>query len=112
MIKDIIVFSLTSSIELTNKVCALLGIERSKNEILHFADGECLATSSVDVRGKKVYIIQSTCKPVNETLMELVFGYEDDALINADDTINVSYVDPSVIRVMLSNIDFENPQNN
>jgi hypothetical protein len=49
---------------------------------------------------------------VNETLMELVFGYEDDALINADDTINVSYVDPSVIRVMLSNIDFENPQNN
>lgn len=49
---------------------------------------------------------------VNETLMELVFGYEDDALINADNTINVSYIDPSVIRVMLSNIDFENPQNN
>ena len=74
MIKDILVFSLTSSIELTNKVCALLGIERSKNEILHFADGECLATSSVDVRGKKVYIIQSTCKPVNDRIMEtLIF---------------------------------------
>lgn len=74
MIKDILVFSLSSNIELTNKVCALLGIERSKSEIHHFADGECLATSLEDVRGKKVYIIQSTCKPVNDRIMEtLIF---------------------------------------
>ena len=74
MIKDILVFSLSSNIELTNKVCAHLGIERSKSEIHHFAEGECLATSLEDVRGKKVYIIQSTCKPVNDRIMEtLIF---------------------------------------
>lgn len=74
MIKDILVFSLSSNIELTNKVCALLGIERSKSVVNHFADGEVLATSLDDVRGKKVYIIQSTCKPVNDRIMEtLIF---------------------------------------
>ena len=74
MIKDILVFSLTSNVALTNKVCELLGIEASKSEVLHFADGECLATSKADVRGKKVYIIQSTCKPVNDRIMEtLIF---------------------------------------
>lgn len=53
MIKDILVFALTSNVSLTDKVCSLLGIQRSEAEILHFADGECLATSKVDVRGKK-----------------------------------------------------------
>ena len=56
MIKDIMVFSLTSSCELTKKVCALLNINVSESEVKHFADGECLATASAtcDVRGKKV----------------------------------------------------------
>lgn len=74
MIKDILVFSLTSNVELTNKVCQILGIEASKSEVHHFADGECLATSLEDVRGKKVYIIQSTSRPVNDRIMEtLIF---------------------------------------
>ena len=74
MIKDILVFSLTSNVELTNKVCQILGIEASKSEVHHFADGECLATSLEDVRGKQVYIIQSTSKPVNDRIMEtLIF---------------------------------------
>ena len=74
MIKDILVFSLTSNVELTNKVCQILGIEASKSEVHHFADGECLATSLEDVRSKKVYIIQSTSKPVNDRIMEtLIF---------------------------------------
>lgn len=74
MIKDILVFSLSSNVQLTDRVCALLGIERSKSIVHHFADGECLATSDADVRGKKIYIIQSTCKPVNDRIMEtLIF---------------------------------------
>ena len=74
MIKDILVFSLSSNVELTDKVCALIGIDRSQAEIHHFADGECLATSKADVRGKKIYIIQSTCAPVNDRIMEtLIF---------------------------------------
>ncbi len=74
MIKDILVFSLSSNVELTDKVCAYLGIDRSQAEIHHFADGEVLATSKADVRGKKIYIIQSTCAPVNDRIMEtLIF---------------------------------------
>lgn len=74
MIKDILVFSLSSNIDLTNRVCELLGIQRSGAEINHFADGECLCRSKVDVRGKKIYIIQSTCSPVNSRIMEtLIF---------------------------------------
>ena len=74
MIKDILVFSLSSNVELTDKVCSLLKIKRSEAEILHFADGECLAKSKADVRGKKIYIIQSTCSPVNDRIMEtLIF---------------------------------------
>ncbi len=76
MIKDILVFALSSNVELTDRVCSLIGIERSKSIVKNFADGECLATPDItcDVRGKKVYIIQSTCKPVNDRIMEtLIF---------------------------------------
>ena len=74
MIKDILVFSLSSNVELTDKVCAYLGIDRSQAEIHPFADGEVLPTSKADVRGKKIYIIQSTCAPVNDRIMEtLIF---------------------------------------
>ena len=74
MIKDIIVFSLSSNIALTNQVCELLNIKPGISEVKHFADGECIAFPKSDVRGKKVYIIQSTCKPVNDRIMEsLIF---------------------------------------
>ena len=44
--------------------------------------------------------------------MELVFGSEDDALINADDTIDIAHIDPSMIRVMLAQINFSKPEEN
>lgn len=74
MLKDIIIFSLSSNVELTNRVCELLNVNPGECEVKHFADGECIAFSKSDVRGKKVYIIQSTCKPVNDRIMEtLIF---------------------------------------
>ena len=74
MLKDIIVFSLTSNVELTKQVCENLGIESGVSEVNHFKDGECIAFSKSDVSGKKVYIIQSTSKPVNDRIMEtLIF---------------------------------------
>lgn len=72
MIKDVVVFSLTSNKELTSEVCGYLGIEPGKIDVRQFADGECLTEARESVRGKKVFIIQSTCKPVNEKLMELL----------------------------------------
>lgn len=72
MIKDIIVFSLSSNNELADKVCEQLGIKKGQSEVIRFKDGEILATPRCDVRGKKIYIIQSTCPPVNDRLMEVL----------------------------------------
>ena len=69
---EIVVFSLTSSIELTNEICDYLKIKPSKTIVSHFADGEILVELQNLVRGRKVYIIQSTCSPVTERLMEVL----------------------------------------
>lgn len=48
-----------------------MGLELGKIEIIRFADGEIKARLLESVRGCDVYIIQPTCPPVNENLMEL-----------------------------------------
>lgn len=69
---NITVFSLTSSKELTKEICDILGIEEGKIAVTHFADGEILVEPQESVRGKHVFIIQSTCGPVNDHIMELL----------------------------------------
>ena len=71
---EIRVFGLTSSVDLVEEVCQRLGIEPSKIEVTHFADGETLVEIGESVRGKRVFVIQSTCAPVNERLMELLIA--------------------------------------
>ncbi|MBR6958455.1 MAG: ribose-phosphate pyrophosphokinase-like domain-containing protein, partial [Erysipelotrichaceae bacterium] len=63
---NIVVFSLTSSKNLTAEIVKYLGIEEGKIDVKHFADGEILIEPGQSVRGKHVFIIQSTCNPVNE----------------------------------------------
>lgn len=70
--KDVVVFSLTSNKELVKEICSYLKIKEGEIKIEHFLDGEVLVTPKESVRGKKVFIIQSTCKPVNDRLMELL----------------------------------------
>lgn len=72
MIKETIVFALTSSIELAKSIVKDLGIPLGKVEVHHFADGEILVEPQETVRGRSVYIIQSTCTPVTESLMEVL----------------------------------------
>jgi len=73
MIKDdIIVFSLTSSRALTDEIVRYLGIEQGQIDVKHFADGEILVEPRESVRGKHVFIVQSTDNPVNEHLMEVL----------------------------------------
>lgn len=69
---QIMIFSLTSSKSLTAEIVKLLGVEEGKISVTHFADGEVLVEPQQSVRGKHVFIIQSTCKPVNERLMEVL----------------------------------------
>lgn len=69
---NVIIFALSSSVKLVKEVCHYLNIQPGKVDVKHFADGETLVEIGQSVRGKNCYIIQSTCKPVNETLMEVL----------------------------------------
>ncbi len=73
---NIIIFSLTSSKNLTKEIVDILGIEEGKIEVKHFADGEILIEPGESVRGKHVFIVQSTCGPVNENLMEVLIALD------------------------------------
>ncbi len=58
--------------ELAEEVVERLGTHLGKSQIKRFADGECSIQIYESIRGKDVYIIQPTCNPVNENLLELL----------------------------------------
>ena len=66
------IVALTANIDMANEVAKMLGVELLPSEITHFADGEIIFTGKKSFRGDNVYIIQSTCTPVTERLMELL----------------------------------------
>ncbi|MEG0686298.1 MAG: ribose-phosphate pyrophosphokinase [Erysipelotrichales bacterium] len=66
------IFSLSRSKKLTEDVCRILGKDMGSAEVKNFADGETLIEIGESVRGKNVYVIQSTCAPTNESIMELL----------------------------------------
>ena len=70
------VFALTANKDLVKKVCERLNLEEGKVDVMHFKDGEILVEIGESVRGKKVFIIQSTCTPVTERLMELLIAID------------------------------------
>lgn len=72
MINDAVVFALTSNVELAAEVCKKLGVSLGKIKVEHFADGEIIVEPQQTVRERDVFIIQSTCTPVTEHLMELL----------------------------------------
>lgn len=65
------VFAGLASQNLAQEVSQNIGIPLGKMEITRFADGEIDVSIQESIRGKDVFIIQSTCPPVNEHLMEL-----------------------------------------
>lgn len=76
MQKEIIVFALSSSINLTDEICSHLGIRRGKIRVQHFSDGEILVEPEESVRGKHVFIVQSTCTPTSSTIMEVLIALD------------------------------------
>lgn len=73
---DIYIFGLSSGQKLAKEVCEILGIEEKIAKTTRFADGEILVEAIDSVRGKEIYIIQSTSMPVNENLMELLIAID------------------------------------
>ena len=69
---DIVVFTGNSNLSLVDKICENLGIEKGACTVSTFSDGEISIDIGISVRGKDVFVIQSTSAPVNTNLMELL----------------------------------------
>jgi ribose-phosphate pyrophosphokinase len=66
------IFSGNSNPILAEKICASLKLPLGKAKVKTFSDGEILVEIGENVRGRDIYIIQSTCAPTNNNLMELL----------------------------------------
>ncbi len=66
------VFTGNANPELARKVVEQLGVPLGKATVSKFSDGESAIELDEDVRGKDVFIIQPTCAPTNDHLMELI----------------------------------------
>ena len=65
-------FSGTSNPKLTFEVCGYLGVEPGKITTKTFSDGETSVEIGENVRGRDAFVLQSTCTPVNDNLMQLL----------------------------------------
>ncbi|MBE6919298.1 MAG: ribose-phosphate pyrophosphokinase [Ruminococcaceae bacterium] len=70
--KDIKIFTGNSNPALAAEICKCIGTKLGEAEVKRFADGEASVSLYETVRGSDVFLINSTCKPVNDSLMELL----------------------------------------
>ena len=66
------IFAGNANLPLADEICSYIGIPRSSAEVRRFSDGEIFVELGENVRGRDIYLIQPTCPPVNDHLMELV----------------------------------------
>ncbi|MCR5693105.1 MAG: ribose-phosphate pyrophosphokinase [Bacilli bacterium] len=72
MLDNAVLFSLSANQDLAQEVANKLGVKLGERIIKKFPSGETIVEPVDTVRGKDVFIIQSTCPPVNENLMEVL----------------------------------------
>ncbi|MDD2501813.1 MAG: ribose-phosphate pyrophosphokinase [Geobacter sp.] len=72
MYDKIRVFSGNSNLNLAQKICDALGVPLGNAGVKTFSDGEVMVEIGENVRGRDVYVVQSTCAPTNNNLMELL----------------------------------------
>lgn len=69
---DMMVFTGTANPKLAEKVAKHLGLELGRATVDRFSDGEVMVELLDNVRGKDVFVLQSTCAPTNDSLMEVM----------------------------------------
>ena len=69
---SLVVFAGNSNPELAKDICRHIGIKLGEAQVKTFSDGEIQVEISENVRGKDVFVLQSTCAPVNDHLVELL----------------------------------------
>jgi ribose-phosphate pyrophosphokinase len=72
MLERIRIFTGNANIALAKQICGNLGVSLGNANVTTFSDGETRVEINENVRGMDVFIIQSTCSPVNVTCMELL----------------------------------------
>ncbi len=66
------IFCGTANEALTEEICQFLGVQRGQAHLTRFSDGEVYLQLMENVRGADVFVVQSTCYPVDQHLMELL----------------------------------------
>ena len=66
------IFSGNSNVPLVQEVCDNLHISLGEVTVKHFSDGEISVDIGENVRGMDVFVVQSTCTPANEYIMEML----------------------------------------
>ncbi len=81
---DLKIFTGRAHPELAKKVCDYLGLPVGKALVGNFPDGEISCKIDEDIRGRDVFIVQPTCPPVNDNLMELLVMVDSCKRASAD----------------------------
>ena len=74
--RPIKVFIGKTSRPLAEDICRELGVELSNNSLSSFADGEICVWMEETVRGRDCFVVESTCKPVNDNLMAMLINID------------------------------------
>jgi ribose-phosphate pyrophosphokinase len=70
--KRLQVFSGTTNRALGEEICKHIGVPLADTEVSTFSDGEIKVIINENVRGSDAFVVQSTCTPVNDSIMELL----------------------------------------
>jgi len=71
-VTDLMVFTGNANPELAKKIVEHLGMTLGDASVDQFSDGEIAVELNVNVRGRDVFVVQPTCAPTNDNLMELI----------------------------------------
>jgi ribose-phosphate pyrophosphokinase len=72
LIKSLSIFTGNSNRPIAEEICKFVEIPLGRADVTHFSDGEIYVEINENVRGVNCFVIQSTCTPVNQALMELL----------------------------------------
>src|SRR3989442_15259902 len=90
--EDPLVFAGSASPRLTAAICRELGVEVGASEVIRFSEGTLFVRVLENVRGREVYLVQSTVFPTNANFMELLFWIDAFSRASADSvTVIVPY---------------------
>jgi ribose-phosphate pyrophosphokinase len=72
VLKSLSIFTANSNRAIAEEICKYVEIPLGRADVTHFSDGEIYVEINENVRGVNCFVVQSTCTPVNQSLMELL----------------------------------------